>query len=267
LRGTPGATMTGLGSKGMMRYGAAIVGRVVVFHHGNTGRQGHCGGVGHGIKTPLQITAGELQEYGLIGFGSGIYGARHHKLLLDLADRMPRAGNGNAFLFSTFGAPEEYAAEGCIAQNPLRLREKLVSKGSCSKAIEYAKRFAGKRAGKRHGLPARAFVQACRSLEAKRFFVVECTKLLSYAWGRGFMHSEKIKNKNIVFVHKTPEWDLNIHLIMGGRYNYVIDTGLGAFSVAPVKEYLKDNGNPIIVINTHHHWTISGRTRRLTAAL
>ena len=39
------------------------------------------------IKTPQQINPEELQEYSLIGFGSGIYGGKHHKVLLDLADK------------------------------------------------------------------------------------------------------------------------------------------------------------------------------------
>jgi flavodoxin len=41
------------------------------------------------IKTPQQINPEELQEYNLIGFGSGIYGGKHHEDLLDLADKLP----------------------------------------------------------------------------------------------------------------------------------------------------------------------------------
>jgi len=39
------------------------------------------------IKTPQQINPDELHEYNLIGFGSGIYGEKHHKTLLDLAEK------------------------------------------------------------------------------------------------------------------------------------------------------------------------------------
>ena len=35
------------------------------------------------IEMPQQINPEELQEYSLIGFGSGIYGAKHHRILLD----------------------------------------------------------------------------------------------------------------------------------------------------------------------------------------
>jgi flavodoxin len=53
------------------------------------------------IKTPQQINLEELQEYGLIGFGSGIYDEKHHKVLLDLADKLPQVTNRKAFIFST----------------------------------------------------------------------------------------------------------------------------------------------------------------------
>lgn len=69
------------------------------------------------------------------------------------------------------------------------------------------------------------------------------------------MKIEKIKNRSILFTNSIPAgWDLNIHLIMGDKYNYIIDTGLGSSSIAPIKEYLKHNNKPIIVINTHYHW-------------
>ncbi|MGA2912266.1 MAG: flavodoxin family protein [Methanoregula sp.] len=85
------------------------------------------------IKTPQQIIPEELLEYGLIGFGSGIYGGKHHKSLLDLADKLPKVTNRKAFIFSTCGAPvfltgreflEEYTAK-----SHSTLREKLQSRG------------------------------------------------------------------------------------------------------------------------------------------
>ncbi len=68
------------------------------------------------------------------------------------------------------------------------------------------------------------------------------------------MNIEKIKNRNVIFKYNIAEWDLNIHLIMGTKYNYIIDTGLGSLSIAPVLEYLENNQKPIIIINTHYHW-------------
>jgi flavodoxin len=74
------------------------------------------------IKTPQQVDPEELQEYGLIGFGSGIYGAQHHEALLDLADRLPQVTNRKAFIFSTCGTKWE------VDKNHLSLKEKLQSK-------------------------------------------------------------------------------------------------------------------------------------------
>jgi flavodoxin len=81
------------------------------------------------IETPLQINPEELQEYSLIGFGSGIYGEKHHQTLLDLADKLPQVANKKAFIFSTYGAPAIAASIEQQAKNHLRLREKLESKG------------------------------------------------------------------------------------------------------------------------------------------
>ena len=74
------------------------------------------------IKTPAQITPEELQEYSLIGFGSGIYGAEHHESLLDLADKLPQATDRKAFLFSTSSNLEP------LSKNHSSLRKKLQSK-------------------------------------------------------------------------------------------------------------------------------------------
>ncbi len=68
------------------------------------------------------------------------------------------------------------------------------------------------------------------------------------------MEIEKISNRHILFKYTLPKWDLKLHLIRGQKNNYVIDTGLGSESVAPIKEYLGNDAKPIIVINTHHHW-------------
>jgi len=69
------------------------------------------------------------------------------------------------------------------------------------------------------------------------------------------MRIEKIKNRSVLFTYSTSAgWDLNLHLIMGEKYNYIIDTGLGELSVEPIKEYIKGDSKPIVVINTHYHW-------------
>jgi len=75
------------------------------------------------IKTPQQVDTDELQGYDLIGFGSGIYGAEHHQVLLDLTDELPQVINKKAFIFSTSGTSWEADV------NHLSLKEKLQSKG------------------------------------------------------------------------------------------------------------------------------------------
>jgi len=77
------------------------------------------------IKKPQQINPEELQEYSLIGFGSGIYGGKNHKLLLDLADNLPQVTNRNAFIFSTSAITREAK----VAKDHSLLRKKLQSKG------------------------------------------------------------------------------------------------------------------------------------------
>ena len=77
------------------------------------------------IKKPQETDPEELQEYELVGFGSGIYGEKHHRTLLDLADRLPRVINKNTFIFST----SAIMGEEKVAKDHFTLREKLQSKG------------------------------------------------------------------------------------------------------------------------------------------
>jgi flavodoxin len=81
------------------------------------------------IKTPQQMKPEDLQEYSLIGFGSGIYDQKHHESLLDLADKLPQVTNSKAFIFSTSGVTREYAIDHSIDDPHSPIREKLQSKG------------------------------------------------------------------------------------------------------------------------------------------
>jgi len=76
------------------------------------------------IKTPDQIIIEDFQEYDLVGFGSGIYGEKHHKALLDLADRLLQVENTNAFIFST----SAIMGKDKVEKDHRTLREKLQSK-------------------------------------------------------------------------------------------------------------------------------------------
>ncbi|HMK53445.1 MAG TPA: flavodoxin family protein [Methanobacteriaceae archaeon] len=77
------------------------------------------------IKMPEQINPEELQDYDLVGFGSGIYSAKHDGSILELADALPEVNNKNAFLFSTAGMTGKSKS----AKDHSTLREKLESKG------------------------------------------------------------------------------------------------------------------------------------------
>lgn len=69
------------------------------------------------------------------------------------------------------------------------------------------------------------------------------------------MNIKRIKERGVLFTYCSPTaCDLNIYLIKGEKYNYIIDTGLGNLSVEPVKEYIRNDTKPIIVINTHYHF-------------
>jgi glyoxylase-like metal-dependent hydrolase (beta-lactamase superfamily II) len=61
-----------------------------------------------------------------------------------------------------------------------------------------------------------------------------------------------------MFTEPMDTYSLNLGLIIGNRHIFVIDTGLGSNSVAPVFEYLsgdlRNDVKQIVVVNTHFHW-------------
>ncbi|MHA1136084.1 MAG: flavodoxin family protein [Candidatus Thorarchaeota archaeon] len=77
------------------------------------------------IKSPKQVVPEELQDYDLVGFGSGIYDAKHHRTLLELADIVPVVTDKKAFIFST----SAIMGKDKVADDHCKLREKLLSKG------------------------------------------------------------------------------------------------------------------------------------------
>ncbi len=50
-----------------------------------------------------QLNVDLLDQYDLIGFGSGIYFGKHHRSLLDFVDKLPMLRGRKAFIFSTSG--------------------------------------------------------------------------------------------------------------------------------------------------------------------
>ena len=76
---------------------------VISYHHGNTDKIARVFAevLDAKIWSPKQVRPEELQEYDLVGFGSGIYDEMHHADLIDFADSLPQVTDKSAFVFST----------------------------------------------------------------------------------------------------------------------------------------------------------------------
>ena len=102
---------------------------IVVFsyHHSNTQKIAEVMAIvlDAKIKSPQQISPKELEQYDLVGFGSGIDSGKHYKDILDFANKLPQVANKKAFIFSTSGTSNaKYKVEIHSA-----LKETLQSKG------------------------------------------------------------------------------------------------------------------------------------------
>ena len=77
----------------------------VSVHHGNTEKvaRSMANVLDAELVQPKQADAVRLEQYDLIGFGSGVYFGRHHASLLDFVDRLPMVRDKKAFIFSTSG--------------------------------------------------------------------------------------------------------------------------------------------------------------------
>ena len=95
------------------------------YHHNNTAKIASVlvKTLGAELKTPPEVDPAGLSEYDLIGFGSGIYFGKHHKVLLDLVDKLPQVASKKAFIFSTSGQT------GNESKFHQLLREKLQARG------------------------------------------------------------------------------------------------------------------------------------------
>lgn len=90
-------------------------------HHGNTVKIAKCiaEALEARVVAPPQADLSELPGYDLIGFGSGVYDAKHHGSLLKLADNLLPVNGKKAFIFSTDGMPR------VIVKDELMLRDKM----------------------------------------------------------------------------------------------------------------------------------------------
>jgi len=77
----------------------------VSVHHGNTEKvaRNMASILDADLVQPKRADAATLEQYDLIGFGSGVYFGKHHASLLDFVDSLPAGRNKKAFVFSTSG--------------------------------------------------------------------------------------------------------------------------------------------------------------------
>jgi flavodoxin len=77
------------------------------YHHNNTQKvaQAMAKVLDAKVKSPQQTNPEELNQYDLVGFGSGIDSGKHYKEILEFADTLPQVINKKAFVFSTSGMP------------------------------------------------------------------------------------------------------------------------------------------------------------------
>lgn len=100
---------------------------VYSYHHNNTAKIANVFGevLDAQVKTLDQVAIEELEQFDLIGFGSGIDSAKHYKELLDVAEQLPEVSQKSCFIFST----SAIMGEKKVAKDHLPLRQKLQSKG------------------------------------------------------------------------------------------------------------------------------------------
>jgi len=72
-------------------------------HHGNTEKIGRAIAetLNADIINVTDVSVNDLQNYDLIGFGSGIYGGKFHKTMFKLIEKLPSVANKKSFVFST----------------------------------------------------------------------------------------------------------------------------------------------------------------------
>ncbi len=58
------------------------------------------------LAKPNEIDVNSLNDYDLIGLGSGIYFFKHHQSILDFAEKLPPIPGKKVFIFSTAGLPQ-----------------------------------------------------------------------------------------------------------------------------------------------------------------
>jgi len=70
------------------------------------------------------------------------------------------------------------------------------------------------------------------------------------------MKIKHLSERNFIFTFfDSPDWRLNLHVIIGEHRNYIIDSGMGSHMLNPMINFIRlRNQNEIYIVNTHFHW-------------
>ena len=60
--------------------------------------------IGAEVKKANDVNLTEIDDYDIIGFGSGVYNGRLHSEISNIIDRLPYQNNRRTFIFSTTGS-------------------------------------------------------------------------------------------------------------------------------------------------------------------
>jgi flavodoxin len=97
------------------------------YHHNNTEKVANTIAevIGAGVRRVEELTKRDLDQYGLVGFGSGIDSGKHYKELLYYTEGLSPVTNKPCFIFSTSAIQGEKK----VSADHLTLRELLIKKG------------------------------------------------------------------------------------------------------------------------------------------
>lgn len=97
------------------------------YHHNNTKKVANAISkvIGAVIKAPSEINLNEIQNYDLIGFGSGIDSGKHYKELLNFVSNLEPVEGKKCFIFSTSAIQGQKK----VAKDHSTIRDSLESKG------------------------------------------------------------------------------------------------------------------------------------------
>ena len=124
---------------------------IVIFqsvHKGNTKKiaEAIAGMLGAKLVKPDEVDVNNLNDYALIGLGSGIYFGRHHQDILSLAAKIPPVPGQKIFLFSTAGLPQLKAVWHRLLRKILKKKSfKIVGEFTCAghDEVSFLKKIGG----------------------------------------------------------------------------------------------------------------------------